>query len=96
MANIIGRTRRGDLWEPQYVVALDQSKCIGCGRCYKVCPRDVFELTERSGDELDDDDDDDEDMKVMALKDELDCIGCGACAKVCPRDCHAHAAAPAA
>lgn len=89
--SITGRTRRGDEWVPEYVVALDQSKCIGCGRCYKVCPRDVFELIER---EASDDDDDDE-IKVMTLKDELDCIGCKACAHVCPRDCHTHTPWPA-
>lgn len=89
MASIVGRTKRGDEWIPEYVVALDQSKCIGCGRCYKVCPRDVFELVERE----DADDEDDDELKVMTLKDELDCIGCRACAKVCPRDCHTHAPA---
>ena len=26
---------------------IDLSKCIGCGRCFKVCPRDVFDLVER-------------------------------------------------
>jgi Nif-specific ferredoxin III len=86
MSTIAGRTRRGDEWIPEYVVALDQSKCIGCGRCFKVCPRDVFELVDREGDN----DDDDDEIKVMTLKDELDCIGCKACAHVCPRDCHTH------
>jgi Nif-specific ferredoxin III len=90
MSYIAGRTRRGDEWIPEYVVALDQSKCIGCGRCYKVCPRDVFELTDR-----DDCDDEDDEIKVMTIKDELDCIGCKACAHVCPRDCHTHVALPA-
>ena len=95
-ANILGRTRRGDQWTPEYVIGLDEEKCIGCGRCFKVCPRDVFELVERgerAGDDDDCDDDDDE-IKVMTLKDEMDCIGCGACAKVCPRDCHTHTPLP--
>lgn len=91
MSYIAGRTRRGDEWIPEYVVALDQSKCIGCGRCYKVCPRDVFELVDRE----DADEDEDDEIKVMKLKDELDCIGCKACAHVCPRDCHTHVALPA-
>jgi Nif-specific ferredoxin III len=90
MSNIAGRTRRGDEWIPEYVVALDQSKCIGCGRCYKVCPRDVFELVDRE----DADDEDDDEIKVMRLKDELDCIGCKACAHVCPRECHTHISLP--
>ena len=44
---IMGRTRGGDTWTPQFVTELNQSTCIGCGRCYKVCPRDVFELVDR-------------------------------------------------
>lgn len=94
-ATIIGRTRGGAEWIPQFVVALDAKKCIGCGRCYKVCPRDVFELTERSG-EIDEDDDfydDDDEMMVMTIKDGLDCIGCMSCTRVCPKQCHAHEAA---
>ena len=48
-AVITGRTRGGAEWVPQFVTAVDAQRCIGCGRCYKVCPRDVFELVERSG-----------------------------------------------
>ncbi len=95
MANIVGRTLRGDEWVPQYVTALDESKCIGCGRCFKVCPRDVFELMEREACDDDDDDNDDDVLKVMTLKDPLDCIGCRACDAVCPRDCHTHSPMPA-
>ena len=29
--------------------ALDFAACIGCGRCYKVCPRDVLDLIDREG-----------------------------------------------
>ncbi|HEX4937197.1 MAG TPA: 4Fe-4S binding protein, partial [Candidatus Kapabacteria bacterium] len=45
---IVGRTRGGAEWVPEFVTALDAAKCIGCGRCYKVCPRDVFELVDRA------------------------------------------------
>ena len=89
MDPITGLTRGGTSWTPQFVTALDQSKCIGCGRCYKVCPRDVFDLVERDEDELDDDLDDDN-MMVMSLANALDCIGCGACSRVCPKACHSH------
>jgi len=88
---ITGITRGGNEWTPSFVIALDQSTCIGCGRCYKVCPRNVFNLIER---EIDDDDDDDgfsdDTSMVMALDDPLDCIGCQACARVCPKNCHTH------
>lgn len=93
-AVITGRTRGGSEWVPQFVTAIDAQKCIGCGRCYKVCPRDVFELVERSGmvDEGDDLYDEDDEMMVMAIADGLDCIGCKACAAVCPKQCHTHQA----
>ncbi len=94
---ITGRTRGGAEWTPQFVTALDAQKCIGCGRCYKVCPRDVFDLVDRSEviDEDDDLFDEDDEMKVMVVKDAMDCIGCQACAAVCPKQCHSHAAAAA-
>lgn len=92
-ALIVGRTRGGDTWVPEFVTELNAQKCIGCGRCYKVCPRDVFELVDRSEvlDNSDDLDDDDE-MKVMTIRNALDCIGCKSCSRVCPKQCHSHAA----
>ncbi len=102
MAEVLtGLTRGGVAWTPAFVTALDQGKCIGCGRCYKVCPREVFELVEREGLDLasdadwDDDDDDDDGFAddtsmVMNLMNALDCIGCQACSKVCPKDCLSH------
>ncbi len=88
-------TRGGSLYTPTFITDLNQKTCIGCGRCYKVCPRDVFELVERDEDEIDDDMDDDQ-MSVMSLKNMLDCIGCGSCARVCPKGCHTHQALPVA
>lgn len=93
--SITGLTRGGTPWTPTFVVALDASTCIGCGRCYKVCPRDVFTLCERSEVLEDDDtfdDDDDDNAMVMMLADAMDCIGCGACSRVCPKKCHGHEA----
>jgi Nif-specific ferredoxin III len=88
-------TRGGIAWTPTFVVALDQKTCIGCGRCYKVCPRDVFELVDREEDELDEDLDEDQ-MSVMSIRNAMDCIGCGACGRVCPKDCHTHQSMPVA
>jgi len=90
---ITGLTRGGAEWTPQFVTALDQGKCIGCGRCYKVCPRDVLDLVERELDAEDDGDNDDDNTMVMALADAMDCIGCGACGRVCPKDCYTYAPA---
>ena len=101
---ITGITRGGAVWTPAFITIIFQKTCIGCGRCYKVCPRDVFELVERDELDLEEDDDDDSDSDfedddntmVMNLKDQLDCIGCQACSKVCPKKCMTHAPAEAA
>ena len=47
---------------------LDQSACIGCGRCPEVCPHQVFELIE----------------KKAVIRDLDACMECGACALNCP------------
>lgn len=47
---------------------LDQSACIGCGRCLEVCPHQVFSPDDR---------------KVL-LADRDACMECGACALNCP------------
>lgn len=91
---IKGLTRGGEEWTPEFVTAVDATTCIGCGRCYKVCSRDVFNLVDKA-DLIDDDDfEDDEDdaMMVMTVANADDCIGCGACSRVCPKNCHSHAA----
>jgi Nif-specific ferredoxin III len=91
MANIMGVTRGGQPWEPQFIVAIDQKLCIGCGRCYKTCSRDVLDLVERACD--DDDDIDDDQAMVMSVKDAADCIGCEACSKTCSKKAISHAPA---
>lgn len=96
MAEITGLTRGGTIWVPQFITALAAERCIGCGRCYKVCTRDCFELVERedTGDyEYDDDGFDDDTSMVMRLANALDCIGCMACSRVCPKNCHSHSPA---
>ena len=103
MTNITGITRGGTAYTPEFITTLDQSKCIGCGRCFKTCPRDVFDLVDRDDldlDDLDDDSWDDDDgfsddtAMVMSLKDPMDCIGCKACIKVCPKSCMTHEPQP--
>jgi Nif-specific ferredoxin III len=99
MGQITGVTRGGTEWVPAFIVDLNQKNCIGCGRCFKACPRDVFDLVEREDLDLDDDDDDDDydddgfsddTSMVMSLKNIMDCIGCEACSRVCPKKCMSH------
>jgi Nif-specific ferredoxin III len=89
-------TRDGRAWEPQYLLSIDAATCIGCGRCFKVCGRNVMTL-KGINDEgeiiaLDGDDEDDIERKVMAMEDTGACVGCGACARVCPTNCQTHGA----
>ena len=98
---ITGITRGGTSWIPQFVTALNEEKCIGCGRCFKVCPRDVLTIVQRAIDDVDldeddEDDEDDGDNSFMTLSNPMDCIGCEACSRVCPKACFTHAALPLA
>jgi Nif-specific ferredoxin III len=93
-------TRDGRPFAPSFLLSIDPKTCIGCGRCFKVCGRDVMSLKglTDSGRYVDlDEDDDDGDVvkKVMAMNDEGACIGCGACARVCPASCQTHGAGSA-
>ena len=93
---ITGLTAGGTPWTPAFVTSLNQAHCIGCGRCYKVCPREVLTLVER-GDVFGDDEDmmedlDEDNTMVMSIVNALDCIGCEACSRVCPKKCFSHAA----
>ncbi len=90
MNYITGITRGGTSWVPSFITALNEATCIGCGRCFKVCSRKVFDLVEREVDEDDDDGFSDDTSMVMRLTDAMDCIGCLACAQVCPKKCHSH------
>lgn len=86
----------GVTWTPTFVASLDDQKCIGCGRCFKVCPRGVLELVgltedgERIAVNIDDDDEEYE-KKVMTIAHQELCIGCTACSKICPKKCYSHA-----
>ncbi len=79
MDPITGITRGGTVWTPLFVVDLNQKKCIGCGRCFKVCPRSVFELVERGEDmEMEDEDFADDAEAARATEDALMAAGMAA------------------
>jgi len=85
-------TRDRTEWTPLYLEAIDVQACIGCGRCYKACGRDVMEPIPRP---YDDDEHEDEMCggTVMSVAHPGACIGCGACARACAKRAHTHIAA---
>jgi Nif-specific ferredoxin III len=94
---MVALTRDGTNWTPQYLTAIDEKVCIGCGRCYKVCGRNVMTLKAVNDEgeliNLEDDEDEEFEKKVMAMNLAGLCVGCGACARVCPTNCQTHTAA---
>ena len=95
----MANARDGREWQPEYLTAIDKDKCIGCGRCYKVCGREVMTLNGINDDgefvPMDDPDIDECEKQVMVMADTGACVGCGACARVCPANCQTHEAAAA-
>ncbi len=94
----------GRSWTPRFAQTINQEKCIGCGRCFRVCGRDVLQLVGVGEDGnmiplsvgADDDDDDGEyEKKVMTIAAPENCIGCEACSRICPKKCYTHAPLPA-
>lgn len=50
----------------------DKKKCVGCGACYSICPKNCISMRE------------DEEGFLYPLVDIDNCIECDACEKVCP------------
>ncbi len=77
MSYVTGLTRGKKEWVPQYVKAVDREACIGCGRCIKICARDVLAPAEV---------DEEESAKMFcAVARPEECIGCQACGRTCKK-----------
>lgn len=89
----------GESWVPQFVASINQEKCIGCGRCFKVCARNVLALIGLTEEgeyvplDVDEEDDEEYEKKVMSIAHKENCIGCEACSNICPKKCYSHNAA---
>jgi Nif-specific ferredoxin III len=91
----------GVQWTPRFAQSIDESKCIGCGRCFRVCAREVLQLVGLDEDgqrvavsaDPDEDEDEEYEKKIMTIANPGNCIGCQACMRICPKKCYTHAPA---
>lgn len=72
------QTFSGIPWTPYYVEAIDPDKCLGCGRCIKICSQKCLGLQDYT-------DDEGTERFIATIADKGLCIGCQACGKVCVR-----------
>ncbi len=96
MSEVVITLPDGRSWTPKFVKEIDKEKCIGCGRCFKVCGREVLTLVgiDDEGEYvmIEEDEDDEYEKKVMTVSNQMNCVGCEACAKICPKKCYTHEA----
>lgn len=81
MALITGKTRGGADWTPTFAETIDTEKCIGCGRCYKACSRQVLGPMDIE------DEENYTTRMVMSIVEPDNCIGCAGCGVTCPKNC---------
>lgn len=71
-AEIIKRSRAGELFAPRMVCTVDQSKCIGCGLCKEICDCGGIAPVDGPG------------GNIPRVVDPMTCTGGGTCAAACP------------
>jgi Nif-specific ferredoxin III len=77
MGYITGLTRGKKEYTPRFVKAVDDEKCIGCGRCMKICAHGVLAPKEV--------DEEDSAKMFASVANAADCIGCEACGRTCKK-----------
>jgi Nif-specific ferredoxin III len=92
MAALTGLTFGGSAWTPKFAQEIDKDKCIGCGRCMKVCGYKVLGLMalNEEGEFVVDEDEEEVERKVMVITNPENCIGCEACSRICSKNCYTH------
>lgn len=92
MTHLTGLTLGGNAWTPQFVQEINYSTCLGCGRCMKVCGRNVLGLRalNEEGEFVDNEEDEEIERKVMTIANPDLCVGCQACSRICPKKCYTH------
>lgn len=68
----------GSQWTPQFVTSIDPAKCIGCGRCVKVCSQSCLGVETFM-------DEDDMERMIASIANKDYCIGCQACGRTCTK-----------
>jgi len=71
VADILGVSIEMSEEDKQWVAVIDESRCSGCGRCFKSCPFDAIVGA----------------PKQMHTVIEEICTGCQLCSKSCPQNC---------
>ncbi len=59
---------------------VDEEKCVGCGLCEEVCPKDILEMKLRKGRQKG------ESKWLVVVKDAETCEYCHACERECRND----------
>lgn len=67
-AGIVSAAKDKPRPRPKFKAENEQDRCVACGVCVKVCPKDAISIYK----------------ECYAVVDEEQCIGCGICEKSCP------------
>ncbi len=63
-------------------IIIDYSRCNGCGKCYEICPTDIFSYDSKT--------------KLLTVEYPEECWYCGACLFDCPCEGAIHMELPLA
>lgn len=67
-AGIVSAAKDKPRARPKFKAENEQNRCVACGVCVQVCPKDAISIYKG----------------CYAVVDEEQCIGCGICEKNCP------------